>query len=426
LIIVKNNSGNIIKFFKLSHFHLGKIYFVSQPARIFSQNFFRRAQLVMKNFPVEIIKIIINYISDDDILLLGHNSVESLNITPVVEKFIGEKELQILLKDRQHFHRNYPLSFIKKLHEHSDPQNNNNNIRPAQQNNNNTQPAQLDSLPAGSKASEEVYLFLRGAKLTEEFVNKNSVTIASYSDRASLWKIIASNPSISSIFLLNELKKTNFRVNRQLHFALLEGIMRHSSFLTLWREYMKYTSVLAIMNVLTNVLTKNSSCTSNVDNNLPPFQICKEFITTYPGFARIVIEYCKDADEQLMEWLENKKKEIFFYPDQILKNKYIGEDYIQKYIQKNFQEERKEKYKRLLNENHSLSSKFWEQHLDLACWNDERGDERGMTIACNPNLSIDFISRHKDKLNLVHLFKHNNLLPIYFMRQTFENFLKKV
>jgi hypothetical protein len=85
-----------------------------------------------------------------------------------------------------------------------------------------------------------------------------------------------------------------------------------------------------------------------------------------------------------------------------------------------------------LNTNTSLSEQFWERHIDLVRWGKESYFyeidaklsvpslvffDRKSTISRNPNLSISFIKKYKDRLNLIYVFRHNKLLPLYFLRQ---------
>lgn len=102
----------------------------------------------------------------------------------------------------------------------------------------------------------------------------------------------------------------------------------------------------------------------------------------------------------------------------IFENPHVGEKFLEQRLKKLSRSERK-KLKPELNRNHSLSSDFWDRHLDLAII---RGPD---SLAKNPNLSVDFIYRHRRGLNLAHVFQYNDQLPSFLIRETIFNFLSE-
>jgi hypothetical protein len=134
----------------------------------------------------------------------------------------------------------------------------------------------------------------------------------------------------------------------------------------------------------------------------------------------------------------------------IFENTGIGAKFLETLLMEN-KEKIDEELIQVLNANHSLSESFWERYPSWIYWGTEErfqnpskifkslkqgNDGKGVSefvfleymetnISCNPNLSIQFIKKYKDKLNLAHVFKYNNELPNYFFRQAMVNFLGK-
>lgn len=100
----------------------------------------------------------------------------------------------------------------------------------------------------------------------------------------------------------------------------------------------------------------------------------------------------------------------------IFENPHVGEKFLEQRLAELTRAER-QKVKPQLNRNHSLSSDFWDRHLDLVI---TTGPD---SLAKNPNLSVGFIRQHCRGLNLTHVFQYNNQLPNFFIRQTILDFL---
>jgi hypothetical protein len=258
---------------------------------------------------------------------------------------------------------------------------------------------------------------LQNVCLTEEFVEENLSAIDIWK-----WELIMSNPSMSSDFILRHLERFSVEEKSNVNFfyVLLDGIMKHPSFSIFWKSYLRF-----IPDECVTLLKHHQDISDN-------FYLCEDFFKAYPQFFKTFIKRARVSEEFLAseykfpgggstrKFSNNTRFDIF-------KNEHIGQSTISNLLQ-NFLNEEKEndEYKlpkelvKILNNNHSLTDDFWEEHQDLIC----HGESRSL-ISCNPKLSAKFIAKHKEKLNLVYVFQHNKLLPIHFLKRAFTNFLAK-
>jgi hypothetical protein len=292
-----------------------------------------------------------------------------------------------------------------------------------------------------TKRTRLLPVIVRNICLTEEFVEEKM-----NDGWRGIWPDVMSNPNMSSEFLLRHLKTTIKQMNSgYVYGKVLIGLMQHPSFLTLWKTYLEFIPENVI-----NILDSHQLYTRNEDGSVIDYYLCEDFFKVYSNF--LPIKHVRLSKEFLMNYQFPKAKaDSKFYDGQydIFANQHIGQSAIVELLstfsdansdakveKKKEEKTKKKKYPEklieILNDNHSLTDDFWENHRDLIRWgqlnrvkeNTGKGIDKS-TISCNPNLSPKFIFKYKNRLNLSYVFRYNKLLPLHFLKQALTDFLSE-
>ena len=306
-------------------------------------------------------------------------------------------------------------------------------------------------------------------ELVEEFINKELSTIHNLGgdNKFLVWREIVKNPNVSMKFLLHHLKEGNISE------ACLSSLSKHPSFLNNWSNYSPFFTAAKVRKTVERGMFGNLGedffiafpdlFQSNLKSAAVSYNFFKNsnfFKSNFPKLPNLLKPLVLSSPENE----EKLSKVECYYPRRygFFENEYIGEEFIEEVLhilkivgrQNNCdddhhqeKEEKEEKNEtdmtkeesaaagniiKALNTNTSLSEQFWERHIDLVRWGKESYFyeidaklsvpslvffDRKSTISRNPNLSISFIKKYKDRLNLIYVFRHNKLLPLYFLRQ---------
>jgi hypothetical protein len=266
--------------------------------------------------------------------------------------------------------------------------------------------------------------------------------------KTRLWSCVANNKGISSEFILKHLNNGNIKDWSLSLFTLI----LHPSFETLWETYLSFF---------------NQDIIDRVFEYPGARYLGEQFFLRFPQFlkhhlakAKVSVKfltsvYNQNDGGQSGDYLKKifftkyrnvpieNRKHYTFNKYGIFENINVGEQFIETLLNEN-KEKINESIIRTLNTNTSLSEEFWERHQEWIHWGTEDyfyscgeledSDDVSRdfafencvksTISRNPNLSIQFIKKYKDRLNLAYVLKYNNQLPNYFFRQALVNFLK--
>jgi hypothetical protein len=282
-----------------------------------------------------------------------------------------------------------------------------------------------------------------------------------------MWNYVAKNKKTSVQFIFHHLENKNISGEEALH-----NLSQHPSFEYYWKSYLLFFSLemidrvfktpekrcvnedffvrfpqylkynLSNQNLTANFLRRFAADHANSSNGVDYFDISNGFFLP-PTPSRFI---------------GNKVANRFT----IFENTSVGTEFIEELLVSRLTsptmplmtEEHKNEIVQVLNANHSLSESFWENHKEWIYWGTEKRfqnpsvllkqldndrDVHGVklsefvvlkymetNISCNPNLSIAFIKKYKDKLNLSHVLKYNNELPNYFFRQAMAKFIENM
>jgi hypothetical protein len=315
-------------------------------------------------------------------------------------------------------------------------------------------------------------------KKIEEFITENLTTINSLPRRNLVWRHVLRNEKISFQFLLHHLREGNIRGEKT-----LPTLCKHPTFLNNWStHYSRFYSAQEVDRTFSRFHQNSDYVGEDFFKQFPKFLTAN--LNRAVVSADFLRQHCKDNNLDLSIFLKpyvnrmraqgrrqngqvEKDGDYIARKYGLFENKNVGEEFIEEVlafivnekekekseqkIRKGNEEPKEEKEEKeeienrptntggniaailkTLNTNHSLSSKFWERHPEWIYWGTESyfhektdpPTSRVSTISRNPNLSINFIKKHKDRLNLVYVFRYNNLLPVYLMRQALAKFLE--